>query len=79
MNAPEAVELVTTILTLAGLVYLLIALMAARSFYREPAVTLIGDPLYRPFAANPQVKAEDLPPYIRAELEKVIAGGVGGR
>ncbi len=44
MNAPEAVELVTTILTLAGLAYLLIALMAARSFHREPAVTLIGDP-----------------------------------
>jgi len=25
-------------------------------------VTLIGDPLYRPFAANPQVRVEDLPP-----------------
>jgi ceramide glucosyltransferase len=43
VNVAEAVELATTILTLAGLAYLLIALLAARSFHREPAVTLIGD------------------------------------
>jgi ceramide glucosyltransferase len=43
VNAAEGVELVTTILTLAGLAYLLIALLAARAFHREPAVTLIGD------------------------------------
>jgi ceramide glucosyltransferase len=43
VNAAEAVELVTTILTLAGLAYLLIALLAARAFRREPAVALIGD------------------------------------
>jgi ceramide glucosyltransferase len=43
VNAAEAVELATTILTLAGLAYLVIALIAARAFHREPAVTLIGD------------------------------------
>ncbi len=44
MNPAEAVELVTTILTLAGLAYLLIAMLAARSFRRAPRVTLIGAP-----------------------------------
>ena len=29
-------------------------------------MTLIGDPLYRPYAANPALKASDLPPQLAA-------------
>ncbi len=43
MSAAEVVELVTTVLTVAGLAYLLIALLAARAFHREPVVALVGD------------------------------------
>jgi uncharacterized protein (TIGR03790 family) len=31
-------------------------------------IGLIGDPLYRPFAANPLLKRDDLPPNLRAVL-----------
>jgi uncharacterized protein (TIGR03790 family) len=34
---------------------------------------LIGDPLYRPYAAGPAVKFEDLPPGIRGALKKIEA------
>ena len=36
MTAAEIIELITTVLTLAGLAYLLISLLAARAFRREP-------------------------------------------
>jgi ceramide glucosyltransferase len=44
VNPAEVVAIVTTILTLAGLAYLLIALLAARAFRREPVATMAGDP-----------------------------------
>lgn len=40
MTVAEAITLVTTLLTLAGLAFLMIALLAARSFRREPVSAL---------------------------------------
>jgi ceramide glucosyltransferase len=40
----QAVEIATTVVTLAGLVYLLLALLATRGFRREPPHALTGDP-----------------------------------
>ncbi len=42
MDPAQVIEFITTLLTLAGLAYLLIALLAARSFRREPVVTMVG-------------------------------------
>ena len=41
--------------------------------------TLIGDPLYRPFAKRPAVKPEDLEPAMRTWLEKTTGGAAAGR
>ena len=41
--------------------------------------TLIGDPLYRPFAKRPQAKAEDFEPAMRTWLEKTTAPAPAGR
>ena len=42
-------------------------------------ITLIGDPLYRPFALNPQLKPDDLTPILRSALDKITAEGPSGR
>lgn len=42
-------------------------------------VALIGDPLYRPFAAHPALLEKDLPPELRGAIEKVTATQPSGR
>jgi hypothetical protein len=42
-------------------------------------ITLIGDPLYRPFAAKPALKMDDLPLDLKQFAEKSAAAGAGGR
>jgi ceramide glucosyltransferase len=44
VDPAQVIEFITTLLTLAGLAYLLIALLAARAFRREPKVTMVGVP-----------------------------------